>query len=347
MKKLIFLILLISASTITYGQEYTTKTFKRTIESIGYSWDFERRYLAGQAEKEPLIVSPGNYLEMKLYDNELWFKDWSSMNFRILDLNTQKEQVRGKRGPGPYGENGQIMFFDKTDEGVHLYDFDKRTLKGFSTESFEMLNSSQNKEIAFYRGAYLGDARYLLRYDNSLNDHGFSFIVYNAETKSTEKIYNVAKLLGVEEFSDMEMSYSGRFVTSTDRKHIFYYCDHGGRVFKFDGSGTFEFTKATVDKTPIPGVKKHEFGSGYAPRPTLGVEFFLDAAANETHLILLNILEKGEGHVVDFYNVKDGKYDYSLHISDLGEQEAALIAANNNSLYVMYEENDIVKYELK
>lgn len=347
MQKVVITFAISLLSVCAFSQEFEVKKYKKSIESIGYRWNFERRYKKELSPKQYLFVSPGKYLEMKSYGNELWFKDWQNMNFRILNTETKEEWSKGKSGPGPEGENGQIMFFDKVDEKMFLYDFDKLTFKAFDIDNFVMTSSFQNKEITFYRGTYLRDDRYLMRYDNSLNDHGFSFVIYNAKAKMIEKVFNIANLMGIDQYRDMEMSFPGRFVTSFDRKHIFYFCHLGGVVFKFSQQGDFEFTMQTIDKTPIPQVKNVTTGGGYVPQPELNVDFFLDASANSSHLILLNILEEGEGHVVDLYHAADGTYDYSIHISDYQEQAASLIAADDQGLYVMFEENDIIRYTLR
>jgi hypothetical protein len=327
--------------------KYEKRTFKRTVDEIGYKWNFERNYLENSLKPMPFAIKPGNYLEMEMYKDELWFKDWNNMNFLIYDVGNGKERSVGERGAGPNGENGQIMFYDVSDFGVHLYDFSKRSFKAYSGNEFNFESYFQNTNVAFYRGAYMSEDKYFVRYDDDLKDLGFSFIIYDAKTAKNLKVHSIPSLIDVKPFDNMYMAYAGRFVKSYDKNTIIYYCRYGGLFFNFSSKGEFRYAKKTIDKTPIPKVKKIEFGEGFATRPEVEFEFFIDASANSSLFMLLNVLEGKNSNVIDMYDISSGDYKYSISLPNLDDgQEAKLIACNEEYVYVMFEENDVRRYVL-
>jgi hypothetical protein len=344
----IYLIVLIGCQDRVISQEFEKRNFKKTVEEIGYKWSFERNYLISENDKLlQFSIQPGNYLEMEMFQDELWFKDWVNMNFLVYNTSTKNENTIGKKGAGPDGEMGQIMFFDVSQSGVHLYDFKKRSFNSYSKNDFSFQGYYQNRNMAFYRGAYMDDDKYFLRYDDDMKDHGFSFIVYDAATSNNLSILSIPKLLGVKPFDHMYMAYAGRFVKSYDKKTILYYCRYGGLFFNFSSNGEFRYVSKTVDETPIPDVKRIDFGEGFAIRPVVEFNFFIDATANSTAFLLLNVLESKSGNVIDVYDINIGNYTYSISIPNLKDgQEAKLIACNEDYVYVMFEENDVIRYEL-
>lgn len=347
MNKIILISHFLFLTSFLYSQGFSSKIFNKRIDKYDLKWNFERKYRTDLTTLDSIEIKPGLYLEMTLSGSELWFKDWNNMNFLVYDLKNKQQSSIGVSGGGPFNENGQIMFYTINESNINLYDFDKRSFKQFDRRTFDLVSNHQIKNFAIYRGAHLEKNQYLLRYDNSLQDRSFSFATYDVEKESFIKEYSIANLLEIEETPDLEMALSGRFVSSQDNEHIIYFCHYGGLFFTFRRNGELLYTSKTLDETPLPKVKKYKFGNnGYAPRPSLGVDFFLDAAVNHKYIMLLNILQQENGHAIDFYNLEDGSYSHSFQIKDYQDQRAILISANNDDLYVMFEENSVKRYAI-
>ena len=349
MTKYCLTMIVLIVSLCCHSQGLTS--FKKFNEELNYRWNFERNYDDFLEMRNKVDLPPSKYFSLSYLEGAIWTRNWQSNTLLKIEENLQGYKNHGKKGFGPPEGNGKLMFFNILKDSYSVYDFDKQLFKVFDYED-KLISYHKNYGLNIYRGTGIGTESYLIFDDEDSDGTPVGFYVYNFKNKKESERISLATL-ELTSITDQKeflgQLFDGKFVTSSSRDYSLFYCRFGGGVFLFDKRGQLLYFKTTVDETPFPKIKKKDLGGGqYTLAPDPNYSFFLSAALNDSYIYLLNNISKKESKTIDVYSIDGFKYVKSFVLPDLVDgQRATEITVNGNVLYVLYENNTLISYEIK
>ena len=295
-------------------------------------------------------LPPSIYFHLKFENGYLWTFD--SRAGQLIRISTDFSQTKkfGKKGNGLPEENGFIMFFDASQTNSYsLYDFDKRLFKIFKYDD-SLIHHQRKSPTPEYRGVSLSEDTYFLWDFEEIDGDGIGFYTYNFKTdKKGEKIFlnHMPALKSENDGRYLGEVYSGDFVKSPNGERIIFYCWFGGRFFSFNKKGDLLYTSKTRDEAPFPKVMEQKAsGSVFLTRDP-NYQYFFSAAMNNENLMLLNFISQKDKYQIDIYDIEDGRYKSSIKLDELTDgQRPKNITIDNNIIFIMYENNTLIKYEI-
>lgn len=279
----------------------------------------------------------------KVFDGNLWVIGTSNQTFYKLDDKGNVLQQWGRDGGAPW-ENEEVANFHIEDEKFYIVDRDKREVKIVE----------KNNEVLFYRkldtpfwsGSFVGKNNLVFVSESGPE---FRFTIEDLKQSTESSSIDIAPLLGLAKpYPNMNIAYEGYF-TSNNTKAA-YVSLKAGKFFiinTLDGN-----VKAfdTIDKTEPPKISIREL-SGlniFLRDPDHNVNYSSCMDSDYLYILSTVLFKRKDELNLDIYKLSTGEYIGSANIPNYEDQYPIDItkSMNGNDIYVLYEDQMIIKYEI-
>jgi hypothetical protein len=315
-----------------------------------YKWSFERDFNKKLKFEKQITVEDGKLLLIQYDDNRLVTLDFVNSKLGFYDDNLNFKSNFQRKGDAPF-ENKAIMYSKLDNDNLYIYEFNHRTVKQYkfiNQKDTMVYNYRLPNASDLYRACHLTKNFYLVAAPDE-KSKDFNFTIFDSTYSKVVLKEPISKIVNAKK-DYPQMVYDGRFLTDKFSKHVAYFCSFTGLFFSFDKEkNVFEYVSKTVDQTPAPTAAYTEISSGYSSLDIHpNVQFFFSGSLSYDQLYLLNKINSEDEYAVDIYNMNNkGVYVGSFYIPALTDgQKPVCIAVNKNDLFVLYENQTIVKYAI-
>jgi hypothetical protein len=273
-------------------------------------------------------------------DGKLVILDQSSQQWSVLNQEGDVIRTIGEHGSAPW-QNQEIKNFRIL--GDTLFSVDTRAMMvrkhklGASQPAYKKLQE------VIWDGVYLAGGKFLLLNDESTD---FGFFTYDMKTGTTSAIQTLADFLGYRDKENQNIVFEGEFVQGSH--YSYYICSRKGAFVVFDINGSIIHVKSTIDDSPAPKIVEKEAGNLVIfEREPDEIVNYSATADNEKLFILSQVaFQQTENLRLDIYS-RTGEYMYSAEMPNRGDNYPLKILKGQTNLYVIYEDQMIVKYDLQ
>ena len=328
-----------------------------TSEKASYNWNFNRKYEDTLYENKRIVFKKSELLSIQgLGDSVLACQNYKNGEIHFLSLDNFSNLGSFNKKADSLRE---IISLDYTGNAFNLYNFTTRSLYQYN-KSLDWNNDFVLKRVikipngdAVYRASFLNDDCAVWANPEDKNGD-LSFLLKSLDTADTVKNreYRLSNLLRLtNKDNKLGLSYDGQFISSNSSSFLVYMCSFTGYFIVFDKkSCSLKFDKRTIDETPAPITKYVQLTKN---TKQLVIEpnimFFPSASLYKNKLYILNFISTDHSGAIDIYDLdKNGEYVSSIYITDLvNNTRPKSISVVNNYLFVLYENQTIIRYAIK
>lgn len=287
-----------------------------------------------------------------IYRNgQVYILDDTEQSFLALNPSNGSIQSRfGNRGGAPW-ENEGVSSFEIQDNNLYTLDQNKMSIRKSSINNPREVDYFYKSKTSFWDGCYLDGNKYLVLTDIESGEKGdFKFDVFNINTKQVEQSHHFRNIAGVSgNAKHLNVAYEGYFLRN-ERSEVFYICSKAGLFFKFDSAGKLLYKSNTLDNRPAPKVTTKTFGNAkvYIKEPDYSTNY--SATVDNQYLYILSLVRfvKAQNLAIDLYDINTGAYRRSVELPNHeGQLPTEILKLNGNNLLVLYEDMQIVNYEIQ
>lgn len=272
-------------------------------------------------------------------DNNLLILDQISQKWHLLDQAGQEIETFGETGSAPW-QNQEVRNFRL--RGDTIYSVDTRSMAvrrqkwGAETASYRKL-----QEVV-WDGIHLKGNEFLLLNDES---ESFGFFPFDIKSGLKGRLQLIGDSLDRHVMKNQNIAFEGEFVQS--ERYNYYICSRMGAFLVIDQQGKIISTKQTIDETSVPDIVERRAGNlvVFERQPDEIVNY--SATADSKHLYILSqvAFRQGDQLKLDVYSAP-GMYLKSYELPNRGDNMPMKILKGQHVLYVIYEDQYIVIYEL-
>jgi hypothetical protein len=339
------------SAAATARAEPVKATENRTVATPTSSGKKVRSFSEAPKEINNYAYNEGKVFKWIFRDQQVYVLDDAEQN--VLAMNPEDGRIRhrfGRKGGAPW-ENEGVTSFEIADNQLYTLDNSKMAIRKSSVENPKEVAYFYKSENSFWDGILLDQDTYLVLTDTDSGEKGdFHFDVLDISQKKVKQSYDFRKLAGITDNSKyLNVAYEGYFLRN-EHKEVFYICSKAGLFLKFDAAGNFQYLARTLDNRPAPVVTTKTFGNAtiYIKEPDLNSNYAATADGQYLYILSLVRFKKSNNLAVDLYDVRTGDYHSSFELPNHEDQlPVEILKLDNNKLMVLYEDMQIVNYELQ